>query len=290
MAKLHEAVLEGDLKTIKYLMSTVCEIDEKDVNGNTPIHYACYKGYRQIVKYLIQHGACLNFQNNQKKSLLMITLCGETCKRRACKKRKEEVYAIIKLLLKEKCKNINSIDHKGNTALHVAVERATVCAVKRKCISLLIQHGADAEIVNHKQQTAYDIAKQNQVIQIQELFWYGLPCGVNYTSSEIKNKDCPQTHKDLNIINEEVTEKHMSAIEQPIQRNMLQPMDSYGYANNECGWNGKDFVDELVVAPCFQQYSVCGNCQSIINCHPDYQCFDQFTNQNRFLRRVPGQK
>ncbi|XP_057309398.1 ankyrin repeat domain-containing protein 27-like [Hydractinia symbiolongicarpus] len=285
MFKLHEAVLEGDLKTIKYLMSTVCKIDEKDLSGNTPIHYACYKGYRQIVKYLIQHGACLNFQNKQKKNLLMITLCGETCKRRACKKGKDEVYSIIKLLLKEKCRNINLTDHKGNTALHVAVERATVCAVKRKCISLLIQHGANAEIVNHNQQTAYDIAKQNQVIQIQEIFWCELPCSVKYTNSKIKNGDYPQTHKDLNIINEEVTEMRASTIEQPIESNMRPPIDNYGYVNNECGWNGKDFVD----SPCFQQYFICGNCRSIINCHPNYQCFDRFTNQNRFFRRVPEQ-
>jgi len=39
-------------------------INKEDSNGTTPLFKACFKGYINIVKYLVESGARINKENN----------------------------------------------------------------------------------------------------------------------------------------------------------------------------------------------------------------------------------
>ena len=62
---LHIAALFNREQIITFLLSN-CEVDvnAKDVRGETPLHWAAWRGHLGIVKTLIQFGARIDIQNN----------------------------------------------------------------------------------------------------------------------------------------------------------------------------------------------------------------------------------
>merc|ERR1719510_793004 len=61
---LHKATLSGHSKVVEILTSKYSvKINIKDKSGNTPLHIACEKGYREIVKILIDQKADITIKN-----------------------------------------------------------------------------------------------------------------------------------------------------------------------------------------------------------------------------------
>lgn len=59
---LSVSALEGDLQRLKKLLSgKESQVDMTDSSGYTPLHYAARAGHREVVEYLIQLGADVNF-------------------------------------------------------------------------------------------------------------------------------------------------------------------------------------------------------------------------------------
>lgn len=54
----------GDLKRLQELITEGANINEKDTDGWTPLHYASRNGHLKIVKKLIKYQANANVQNN----------------------------------------------------------------------------------------------------------------------------------------------------------------------------------------------------------------------------------
>ena len=54
---LHEAVLKADSKAVLYLIQAGVPLDELDELGNTPLHWAVFGGYEDIVQILLEAGA-----------------------------------------------------------------------------------------------------------------------------------------------------------------------------------------------------------------------------------------
>ncbi|WP_339044158.1 ankyrin repeat domain-containing protein [Cardinium endosymbiont of Tipula unca] len=50
---LHHAVRQGNLYDMKYLIVNGAEVNVKDEDGFTPLHWAAYKGDIKCVKYLV---------------------------------------------------------------------------------------------------------------------------------------------------------------------------------------------------------------------------------------------
>jgi ankyrin repeat protein len=54
-----------DIKIVKYLVSHGANINDVDINGETPLIFACRKGDYEAVKYLISKGANINKKNKR---------------------------------------------------------------------------------------------------------------------------------------------------------------------------------------------------------------------------------
>jgi len=61
---LHMAVYLGNFTEVESLLNSKVDVNQRDNNGNTPLHIATTKGYTQIVQLLLAHGA-QDIINNQ---------------------------------------------------------------------------------------------------------------------------------------------------------------------------------------------------------------------------------
>lgn len=78
----------GSLDAATLLLEHKVDINKKDKNGYTPLHFACestYNGAEQVAIFLIKKGADLNIQTNSRKTAAML----------AAKTGKKEVYDLL---------------------------------------------------------------------------------------------------------------------------------------------------------------------------------------------------
>ncbi|MEM4217275.1 MAG: ankyrin repeat domain-containing protein [Candidatus Methanomethylicaceae archaeon] len=62
---LHYACLGGDLNVVKSLIEHGADMNAVDHKGNTPLHYACEGNHIEVVRFLIEHGADVNAANHK---------------------------------------------------------------------------------------------------------------------------------------------------------------------------------------------------------------------------------
>jgi ankyrin repeat protein len=62
--KIHQAAKSGDLAAVKQLLNDGADVNEKDQNGWTPLHWAAWKGNNEIVVLLLSKGADANARTN----------------------------------------------------------------------------------------------------------------------------------------------------------------------------------------------------------------------------------
>ena len=67
---LHYACDEGNLKIVEILLDANCETDNKNIKKETPLHLSAKRGYFDISKRLIESGANLNAEDSEKNSPL----------------------------------------------------------------------------------------------------------------------------------------------------------------------------------------------------------------------------
>ncbi len=126
---LIEAVGKGDLLDVKYqIVKNGADVNAKQnkyYGGNTALIVAVYKGYSEIIKYLISKGADVNAKNDGGDTALHIAIF------------KDKNKEIIELLI-EKGADVNAKDNDGETALYKAVADK-----KYEIAKYLISKGAD---------------------------------------------------------------------------------------------------------------------------------------------------
>lgn len=126
---IFESISQGDIIAIKFLIDTAEQIqltNFQNLDGHTPLHWACNKGEVQIVEYLLNKGADVTISND--------VFNGFTALHWASSNGFED---IVKLLIRFNA-NLEAKDFNGRTPLHLACERGN------QAIALsLIQNGAD---------------------------------------------------------------------------------------------------------------------------------------------------
>ena len=103
---IHYACQKNSLPLVKSL--TVCSVDIKDSEGNTPLHYACKYSCVEIVRFLVDRGCDQAIINNN----------GELALHLAC----QESLIITQMLTK--C-DVNTLNFIGNAPIHIACSYRT---------------------------------------------------------------------------------------------------------------------------------------------------------------------
>lgn len=112
------------------------------VSGYTCLHYAALNGHKEVVKSLLQHDANVNVVDKK----------GCTCLHLASWAGHQDIVNYI-LMQSNIEADINLVNCDNESALHCAAQfnHSAVC-------SLLLLHGADIELRNNKEETAFDLA------------------------------------------------------------------------------------------------------------------------------------
>ena len=135
-------------ETSKILILNGVSVNQKDVNGFTPLHFASSSSF-EITKLLINRGADVNAKNIYKRTPLYYAAGNG-------------MYEVVSLLI-SKSKNLNNIDGYGLTPLHIAAKG------HKKITLTLIENGSDVNTKDKNGNTPLDIAAENQNTEIAAL-------------------------------------------------------------------------------------------------------------------------
>ena len=70
-----KAAKAGNVKIIKRLVESGVDVNEKDDNNTTVLHYAARFGSLEMVKYLVEHGAAVTTEHKQGQSTVLYSAC-----------------------------------------------------------------------------------------------------------------------------------------------------------------------------------------------------------------------
>ncbi|MDD3732725.1 MAG: ankyrin repeat domain-containing protein [candidate division Zixibacteria bacterium] len=140
--EIHEAAKKGDLKTVKKILAKdITRIHAQDEVGYTPLSWAAVRGKWDVLKFLLEAGADVNYQGIDRCAALFS----------ACNHDRPE---IILLLLARGA----DMEHKnawGNTALSLAAQKGNA-----RVVALLISKGADINTASHEGWTPLHYARK----------------------------------------------------------------------------------------------------------------------------------
>ena len=132
---------------IAFLKKEGINVDAVNEDGFAPLHFACAKGYKDIVKMLLDKGANASIISNQSITPLHF----------AAKSGHKEVLQLIL----DAGADINATDKQGKTPLIYAIE-----AKKADGAKFLIDFGADVNIADNSGHTAIDYADAFGLVQV----------------------------------------------------------------------------------------------------------------------------
>jgi ankyrin repeat protein/beta-lactamase regulating signal transducer with metallopeptidase domain len=134
---IYHSTIEGNISQVQLFISNGGNVDKKDPQGQTPLHYAAWIGRKDVAEVLIAKGANINERDVSGQTPLH---CAATFGSN-----------FVPELLLSKGANINARDNKGNTPLHLA---AGSCEVDRNFLEFMLTQGADVNARNGQGQTA----------------------------------------------------------------------------------------------------------------------------------------
>lgn len=142
------ACRNGQKNIVKILLDRGCiDLNRRDAEGNTALHYACRQGFRDIISMLLDHGADVTRTNNR----------SETPLHAAARNGNREILA----RLIEAGANMDAADNVGCTPLMRLMEnRRTDAAL------WLIDRGADTEATDQTGHRALDYATAHGLTEV----------------------------------------------------------------------------------------------------------------------------
>lgn len=151
--QLWQACEDDDLQEVRRLLKDGADLNSgyaADERGDTPLHIAAYKGFLDIVKTLITHGAHIEVKNFEKLTPLFL----------ACRTGQKNV---VEYLL-EKGANVNTRGRIGGTILAMACHKDYP-----EIAIVLLNKGADVTLKDQKGRTALHFAGKNKNPKIMNL-------------------------------------------------------------------------------------------------------------------------
>lgn len=142
---------------IKYCIKMGADVTVRDYHDFTCLHYAAMWGWASICKLLLNSGADINVTNLTGKTPIMFAVeqCHTTC---------------VRFLANIEDNELNAVDADGQSALLMAMELGEDGL---EIIEILVEAGADINVMNHKKKTPLHIAclgqNQKQVLMLLAL-------------------------------------------------------------------------------------------------------------------------
>lgn len=132
--ELISAVMWYSIEKTEELIKLGANVNGRDDNGNTPLHYACWKGYIEKIQLLFKNKANINARN----------IDGDTPLHTACQWGKNKV---VKFLIKNNV-NVDVINKQGNTPLYEACDIGAIDIVR-----ILLERKPNVNVKNKKNAT-----------------------------------------------------------------------------------------------------------------------------------------
>lgn len=155
MGMITKAILSGvDADLLKKLILSGEDADERDKDGRTPLLHAAIDNRIELVEILLESGANVNVQDSLGYSPLHYAA--------------QNYYIELTKLLISNNAQVDSKDIQGNTPLFKAVFNSKG---KGEVVKLLIEHGADKDLINNHGISPFQLAKtiaNYNVIQFME--------------------------------------------------------------------------------------------------------------------------
>lgn len=121
---LWDGVKTGSVAEVRECLVLGADPDMRNMDGDTPLHQACYRGRREIVELLCEWGADMEAQNCvERRPLHCAAYAGHV--------------PVVRYLL-ERCAAVDEMDGEAKTPLLTAVERG-----QAEIVAALLDHGAD---------------------------------------------------------------------------------------------------------------------------------------------------
>jgi len=136
---LFDFIILNDIESIRQYVQTegIQSIDIKVRNGLTPLEYACYYGYNESLRVLLELGADIVTTN----TFLFYSIIGST----------RNDTTTLKILLEARC-NANCIGYDGRTLLHSCAKQGSIAHFK-----MVLEYGANIYAKNDDGDTPRDI-------------------------------------------------------------------------------------------------------------------------------------
>lgn len=147
---IFKAAQLSDITGIKFLLNYGINVNDKDVQGNTPLIIAVKSGQKIAANFLLEKDADVNVQNKAGNTAL-ITAC--------LSGNQPETDMLIEHHANPNLQNANGI-----TALIAAVKSGNTAVVK-----LLLANGANTSLSDHQHKSAADYAKDLKRTEIFNL-------------------------------------------------------------------------------------------------------------------------
>lgn len=142
---------------VKYCIKMGADVTARDYHDFTCLHYAAMWGWASTCKMLLNAGADVNCTNLTGKTPIMFAVeqCHTTC---------------VRFLANIEDNELNAVDADGQSALLMAMELGEDGL---EIIEILVEAGADVNVMNHKKKTPLHIAclkqSQKQVLMLLAL-------------------------------------------------------------------------------------------------------------------------
>jgi ankyrin repeat protein len=148
--ELIEAAKENNPLEVRRLLSAGANIEAKNNNGNTPLHWACSHGHVQVFKELVEHGADIEAQSSEGWTALHIAaLMDHLAVVNELLSPNDSNGTATTILGKRKSRgaNIETKDYRGDTPLHNAS-----CKGHLAIVQALLAVGANILAANNQGQ------------------------------------------------------------------------------------------------------------------------------------------
>jgi serine/threonine-protein phosphatase 6 regulatory ankyrin repeat subunit B len=144
---LHRAIKNHSIEIIRFLLGRIdVDVNEKDNQGRTPLHYAT-RGKAEVIQTLLSFGADVNIQDNQEITPLNLA---------ASYGNVEVIQALLSFGAK-----VNIQENHGIAPLHIAIKLGHI-----EVIQALLRFGADVNIQDTQERTPLHYAAKRGDLEI----------------------------------------------------------------------------------------------------------------------------